>query len=474
MSFSASVAELVAASTNNLVVKAARWSRVPLGCVATIVNGFPFKSEYFNDQHGTPLIRIRDVTSGKAGTFYAGPIPRGYWVEVGDLVIGMDGDFTSRIWRGERALLNQRVCKIIVDHEKFDKTFLSYLLPAYLQLINDATHSITVKHLSSRTIAEIPLPYPSLAEQRLIVVKLDNLLAQSRRARDEVTRASELADRYKRSVLGAGFRGALTGDWRVAHPDLLSITTEAHNSVRRSRRSGRDTGSGAFEPPFEIPDQWRWIPLLSLGLLDRGRSRHRPRNDPSLYGGPYPFVQTGDVKAARGRLTSYSQTYNERGLEQSRLWPKGTLCITIAANIAETAILAIDACFPDSVVGFTANEAICNPLFVEFFIRTIRDDLAAFAPATAQKNINLETLSAVHVPCPPLNEQTEIVERLEAAFARIDKFVSEAAHAKALLDRLDQALLAKAFRGDLISAEPATQLLDVMESDTNAGLIAAT
>jgi type I restriction enzyme S subunit len=85
--------------------------------------------------------------------------------------------------------------------------------------------------------------------------------------------------------------------------------------------------------------------LDALGTVERGRSRHRPRNDPSLYGGAYPFFQTGDVKAAEFRLADYSQTYNEGGLAQSRLWQPGTLCITIAANIAESAILGIPGCF---------------------------------------------------------------------------------------------------------------------------------
>src|SRR3569623_376107 len=102
-----------------------------------------------------------------------------------------------------------------------------------------------------------------------------------------------------------------------------------------------------------LPKGWRLLTLRELGTVERGRSRHRPRNDPSLYGGPYPFVQTGDIKAAGLRLHEYSQTYNEVGLAQSRLWPAGILCITIAANICDTAILGIPACFPDSIVGFT-------------------------------------------------------------------------------------------------------------------------
>jgi hypothetical protein len=83
------------------------------------------------------------------------------------------------------------------------------------------------------------------------------------------------------------------------------------------------------------------------------KSKHRPRNDPDLYrDGFVPLVQTGDVARANGVITTYTALYNKKGLAQSRLWHKGTLCITIAANIADSAILGFDACFPDSIVGF--------------------------------------------------------------------------------------------------------------------------
>ena len=108
-----------------------------------------------------------------------------------------------------------------------------------------------------------------------------------------------------------------------------------------------------FGDPASNPKSWPVQALAELGELDRGRSQHRPRNDPRLLGDPYPFIQTGDVANSRGYIRSYTATYSEIGLAQSRLWPAGTVCITIAANIAATAILGIDACFPDSVVGFT-------------------------------------------------------------------------------------------------------------------------
>src|SRR5690606_38147340 len=101
---------------------------------------------------------------------------------------------------------------------------------------------------------------------------------------------------------------------------------------------------------------WEHVPLCELGNLDRGVSKHRPRNEPALLGGPYPLVQTGDVANSEGYIQNHLSTYTELGLKQSKLWPAGTLCITIAANIANTGILTYDACFPDSVVGFVPNE----------------------------------------------------------------------------------------------------------------------
>jgi type I restriction enzyme S subunit len=101
-----------------------------------------------------------------------------------------------------------------------------------------------------------------------------------------------------------------------------------------------------------------WVPkrLNALGFVGRGRSRNRPRNDPILYGGPYPFIQTADIMASELRITKYSQTYSEKGLAQSKLWDENTLCMTIAGeNTAETAILSFKACFPDSIVGFIAD-----------------------------------------------------------------------------------------------------------------------
>ena len=127
--------------------------------------------------------------------------------------------------------------------------------------------------------------------------------------------------------------------------------------------------------------------ILDLGTIGRGKSKHRPRNDSKLYGGVYPFVQTGDVKAANLYLTEYSQTYNEIGLQQSKLWKKGTLCITIAANIAESAILGIDACFPDSIVGFIPDYEKSDVRYIKYLMDELKLYMQQISKGTTQDNL---------------------------------------------------------------------------------------
>ena len=157
------------------------------------------------------------------------------------------------------------------------------------------------------------------------------------------------------------------------------------------------------------------LPLLSLpelGEFGRGVSKHRPRNAPELLGGKYPLVQTGEIANADLYISSYKNTYSDLGFQQSKMWKAGTLCITIAANIAKTAILAFDACFPDSVVGFIANEKT-NNIFVHYWFSFFQQILEAQAPESAQKNINLKILSELKVIVPSIEVQNQFAAFVE-------------------------------------------------------------
>ncbi|SET61166.1 restriction endonuclease subunit S [Thorsellia anophelis] len=157
-----------------------------------------------------------------------------------------------------------------------------------------------------------------------------------------------------------------------------------------------------------------WKTLKDVALeFGRGKSKHRPRNDPNLYGGNIPFIQTGDIRNASHIIEKYSQTYSQLGLNQSKLWPKGTLCITIAANIAETAILGFDSCFPDSIIGFLADPKRCNVDYVEYLLSSWKTKLQAKSSGSAQENINLSTFENLLLPFPSLNKQEDIVNLLK-------------------------------------------------------------
>ncbi|ETK21460.1 restriction modification system DNA specificity domain-containing protein [Pseudomonas sp. FH4] len=154
--------------------------------------------------------------------------------------------------------------------------------------------------------------------------------------------------------------------------------------------------------------EWKTLPEMALDF-GRGKSRHRPRNDPRLYDGDIPFIQTGDIRNASHTITKYTQTYSDFGLKQSKLWPKGTLCITIAANIAETAILNFDSCFPDSVIGFIPDAKKTSSRYVEYLLSSLKSSIKSETPYGAQDNINLGTFEALKLPFPPLPEQERIV-----------------------------------------------------------------
>lgn len=429
MSFSANVSELVETSEAALVQAAPGWPRVPLGCVATIQNGFPFKSEYFQSAGGDPLIRIRDVTSGRTETRYAGPPVDGYWVAPGDLIVGMDGDFNCRIWGSERGLLNQRVCKITPDARVLDLRFLAFLLPGYLRLINEATHSVTVKHLSSKTLQEIPLPLPPLAEQRRIVAKLDALTTRTDRARADLDRIPALAGRYKQAVLEKAFSGEMIPLQSVAE----TVTIEGVAAHVFDGPFGSNLRSADY-----VPAGVRVVRLENIGHLEFIEHKETYITEAKFDGLRRHSLQSDDVL-----FSSFVD-------EQVR--------VCVLPELATPAINKAD-CF-----CVRLDRSRCDPRFLAFRLasRSTFEHFEAQVHGATRPRINLRQLKAFEFHLPPLHIQEEIVRRIDTAFAEIDRLTTEAAAARRLLDRLDQAILAKAFRGELVPQDPADEPASVL------------
>jgi type I restriction enzyme S subunit len=354
-------------------------------------------------------------------------------------------------------------------------------LQAYLNGTN-LEHFITGSaqpKLTQESMNSIPVPIAPLAEQLRIVKKIGTLLGQVNRVRNHLSRVPAILKRFRQAVLAAACSGRLTEDWR----EEQQCVEAADQLVARISRKRAATNNGSEIREVDarnlpkLPDEWTWVYLADLGYMGRGKSRHRPRDAKHLYNGPYPFIQTGDIAQSGGRITSHQQTYSEAGLQQSRLWPADTVCITIAANIAHSAILTYPACFPDSVVGVIPDFDLCLNEYLEFFIRTARADLEQYAPATAQKNINIAILSDVAVPLPPHREQQEIVRRCVALLGHADVIQAHLAKADLVMEKLTQSILAKAFRGELVPTEaelarregrdyePASVLLERIKKD---------
>jgi type I restriction enzyme S subunit len=177
--------------------------------------------------------------------------------------------------------------------------------------------------------------------------------------------------------------------------------------------------------------------LDELGFLGRGKSKHRPRNDPSLYGGKYPFVQTGEVKAANLYVNNFEQTYSDKGLAQSKLWGKDTLVITIAANIAETAILKINACFPDSVVGFIPNDELVDVYFVKYYIDHIKQEMQSISHGTTQDNLSLDKLRTFKLKVP---KDRNVVSTVSSTLLNYDNLIENNNRRIAILEDMAQSL----------------------------------
>jgi type I restriction enzyme S subunit len=343
---------------------------------------------------------------------------------------------------------------------------------SYLQQIGAAGAGIGMSNVSAVKLGAVEFPIAPKATTRRILAKLDALQVHADAAKAALDAIGPLLEKFRQSVLAAAFRGDLTRAWREAHPDVepASVLLARIRAERRRKWEEANPRKKYVEPePVdasglpELPVGWCWASLAECGEVARGKSKHRPRNDERLFAeGAVPFIQTGEVARSGGIIKAASRFYSEFGLAQSRLFPVGTVCITIAANIADTAVLAIPACFPDSIVGVVLADDLVSSEFLEKYVRTVRSGLERFAPATAQKNINLEILETVAVPIPPIAERHQIELAINAGIDLIDALDTKMSTAQEALSTLNQSILAKAFRGELVPQDPADEPASVL------------
>ncbi len=390
-----------------------KWPVKLLGDVGDFRAGFGFPNSFQGKKSGDyPFAKVGDIsTVARAGEKYisaagnyldehelktvkARPVP------VGTIVFAKIGEAISQNFRAITAvemLIDNNAMGLVPDPQMVDLDYLYHFMCG-LDLYRYAG-ATTVPSLRKSVLEGIEIPLPPLPEQKRIAAILDKADAIRRKRQQAI----QLADDFLRAV-------------------FLDM----------------------FGDPVSNPKGWELLPFSTVGTLDRGKSRHRPRNDPALLGGAHPLIQTGEVANSRGYIKEYSATYSDLGLAQSKKWDAGTLCITIAANIAKTGILTFPACFPDSVVGFIPNKHVTVE-YVQHWLGFLQKNLEENAPQAAQKNINLEILRGLLIPVPPKSEQ----EKFSSIVAGILAVEGKIANSGNALGNAFYALSQKAFSGKL-------------------------
>ena len=366
------------------------WRLVRLGDVAEVdTGGTPSRNhpEYWDGQipwmASGQINQLRVLTTVEAITPEGLKNSNAKLFPSGTVMVAMNGQGATRgkaCVLGIEAACNQSLAAIC-SRQHSENRFLFHVLDSAYDILRGLTGDGRAG-LNLGLIREFSFLLPPLLEQRGISAVLDSIDDAIERTEAVIAATEQLRDSLLHQLLTRGVPG-----WHTEWKDVPGLGT--------------------------IPADWEVVRLGEVAEVERGKFAHRPRNEPRFYGGDIPFIQTGDVVRANGRITEHSQTLNDLGLSISRLFPAGTIIVTIAANIGETAIANYPVAFPDSLVGVTPHRI--NGNFLEYFLRTQRRRLNQFAPESAQKNINLEDLRPLATPLPPVPEQKAIASLLDTA-----------------------------------------------------------
>ena len=376
--------EIVNEGKHQLLTKAEHWNRIYLKEVARVQNGYAFSSNFFVKSGGMPLIRIRDIDKNVTVDSFSGEYSDDFIVRKGDVLVGMDGDFKVAKWKGDDALLNQRVCRIISNNDDFDPKFLFLCLQPYLNAINEETSSVTVKHLSSKTIEEIPLPFPPLLEQQAIVAKIEELLSELDNGKQQLQTALQQLKVYRQSLLKWAFEGKLT-----------------HKNVKEG----------------ELPEGWTIKKLNEIGTWKGGGTPSKARKD-FWEKGSILWVSPKDMKSQKITNTIDKITLDAINNSSTKLIPKGSILFVVRSGILRrtlpVALTTSNVTVNQDIQGLTPNEIL--PEYIYWYVSAKNDDIrkTCSKDGTTVESIDSTLLKNYSIPICSKEEQQIIVDELES------------------------------------------------------------
>lgn len=402
------------------------WKVEKLGNIADVKTG-PFgsllhESDYVTN--GTPIITVEHLVNFGIEQINLPMVSdqdkarlKLYCLKEGDIVFSRVGsiDRNAMIKKSESGwLFSGRLLRIRLNNQKESPHYLSYHFDSkpFKQRVKDVAVGQTMPSINTKILKDIKVVIPTEKEQKAIATTLSNI--------DNLITALDKLIGKKRDIKTVTMQQLLTG---------------------KKRLPGFGEGKGYKNVEVGIiPEDWEVQRLDEIAILERGKFSARPRNNPKLFGGDVPFIQTGDVSRSNGRITSYSQTLNEKGLRVSKSFPKDTLFLTIAANIGDLAIASFETACPDSLIAIFPKSGI-DKIWLFQALKKLKPELEVLATQNAQFNLNLEKLNPYVLAIPPLPEQKAIASILSNQDEEITALEKRLAKTKAIKQGMMQELL---------------------------------
>ncbi len=416
------------------------WCWIELGKLTSVKSGFPFDSKRFKrskSENTRPLIRIRDVVNGVTETYTDQECSEEYIIKKGEILIGMDGDFNVGKWQSEDALLNQRVCCIQSCSSLYLNDFLFYYLPDPLKKINDATPSVTVKHLSTKTISITPVPVPPLPEQQRIVDRIESLFAKLDEAKQKAQDALDSFETRKAAILHKAFTGELTAQWRKEHGVGMESWKKLKIGTYAEVKGGKRLPKG-----HKLITERTAHPYLRIADFGDGTI-----NDADLH-----YITEETFSQIKNYIINKEDVY-----------------ISIVGSIGKTGII------PEALDGANLTENAARiiskqtlPQYLSAFLSSpgAQSDIQGRIRSATLGKLSLLNIKNIETPVPCMDEQAEIVRILDDLLAKEQQAKEVAEKVLEQIDLIKKAILARAFRGELGTNDPneesAVELLKVI------------
>lgn len=484
--------QIVFKNTYPLLRISHHWTRVLVSEIALVQNGYAFSSKYFNHNNGMPLIRIRDICKSETENLYSGKYSDEFIVNHKDILIGMDGDFKASKWPGSKGLLNQRVCRILFGSELYEKEFFFICLQPYLNAINEETSSVTVKHLSSNTIKQIPLPLPPLPEQRAIVSKIEQLFSELDNGIENLKKAQEQLKVYRQAVLKKAFEGELTKEWRKKQKDLptanelLELIKEEREQHYQKKvdewkeavkdwESGGKVGKKPGTPrkldvsvigqdslETTVPDGWNSSCIADIisDLTD-----YHANGSYVILKENVELTDTVDyavmIRATNFEKNDFSDNLkfiNETAynfLQKTKLYGGEILIgkignagrVYLMPNLNRPASLAMNL--------FALRFQCCDSKYVYYQMKSenLKKQISGYVRGVGNPTIDKISIRSLNISLCSFKEQKQIVQEIESRLSVCDKIEQTISENLKKSEALRQSILKKAFEGKLLSEE---------------------